>query len=111
MSYSAIVGEQQQMSQYHSPSPHRVALVFLQPLLFLHYSLVDSCAVFTINTLEVEDDTRMYQEPITQNTLFYGDNLKVLREHIQTHSVDLLYLDSLCYQKARYLKMQILHIR
>jgi len=35
----------------------------------------------------------MYQEPITQNTLFYGDNLKVLREHIQTHSVDLIYLD------------------
>lgn len=35
----------------------------------------------------------MYQEPITQNTLFYGDNLKVLREHFQTHSVDLIYLD------------------
>jgi len=39
----------------------------------------------------------MYQEPITQNTLFYGDNLKVLREHIQTHSVDLVYLDLLRY--------------
>ena len=27
------------------------------------------------------------------NTLFYGDNLPVLREHIATASVDLVYLD------------------
>jgi len=27
------------------------------------------------------------------NTLYYGDNLKVLREHIQSESVDLIYLD------------------
>jgi len=27
------------------------------------------------------------------NTLYYGDNLKVLREHIPTDSVDLIYLD------------------
>ncbi len=30
---------------------------------------------------------------MTTNTLFYGDNLKVLRDHIPTASVDLVYLD------------------
>ena len=28
-----------------------------------------------------------------KNLLFYGDNLKVLREHIKDGSVDLIYLD------------------
>lgn len=27
------------------------------------------------------------------NTLYYGDNLKILREHIDGSSVDLIYLD------------------
>jgi site-specific DNA-methyltransferase (adenine-specific) len=27
------------------------------------------------------------------NTLFYGDNLAILREHIADESVDLIYLD------------------
>ena len=31
--------------------------------------------------------------PITDNTLFYGDNLPILREHIADESVDLIYLD------------------
>src|SRR5260370_36549171 len=31
--------------------------------------------------------------PITENTLFYGDNLIILREHITDESVDLIYLD------------------
>ncbi|MBN1286544.1 MAG: restriction endonuclease [Anaerolineae bacterium] len=31
--------------------------------------------------------------PVTENTLFYGDNLAVLREHIPGESVDLIYLD------------------
>lgn len=31
--------------------------------------------------------------PITENTLFYGDNLPILREHIADESVDLIYLD------------------
>src|SRR6266511_4273600 len=30
---------------------------------------------------------------VTTNTLFYGDNLDILREHIVTESVDLVYLD------------------
>src|SRR6476619_616767 len=30
---------------------------------------------------------------ITTNTLFYGDNLDILREYIATASVDLIYLD------------------
>lgn len=32
-------------------------------------------------------------KPITQNTLFYGDNLPILREHIPDESIDLIYLD------------------
>ncbi|MFN8456081.1 MAG: hypothetical protein U0401_15675 [Anaerolineae bacterium] len=30
---------------------------------------------------------------ISQNTLFYGDNLEILREYIPDASVDLIYLD------------------
>jgi site-specific DNA-methyltransferase (adenine-specific) len=32
-------------------------------------------------------------KPITRNTLFYGDNLPILREHLSDESVDLIYLD------------------
>ena len=32
-------------------------------------------------------------KPITQNTLFYGDNLPILREHISDETIDLIYLD------------------
>ena len=35
----------------------------------------------------------MSPQPITHNTLFYGDNLKVLREYIADESIDLIYLD------------------
>jgi DNA modification methylase len=35
----------------------------------------------------------MSPQPITQNTLYYGDNLKVLREYIPGESIDLVYLD------------------
>lgn len=31
--------------------------------------------------------------PITRNTLFYGDNLPILREYLPAESVDLIYLD------------------
>lgn len=31
--------------------------------------------------------------PITENTLFYGDNLPILREYVADESVDLIYLD------------------
>ena len=31
--------------------------------------------------------------PITNNTLFYGDNLPILRDYIASESVDLVYLD------------------
>jgi site-specific DNA-methyltransferase (adenine-specific) len=27
------------------------------------------------------------------NTLYYGDNLQVLQEHVRSESVDLIYLD------------------
>ncbi len=32
-------------------------------------------------------------QPITQNALFYGDNLDILREYVADSSVDLIYLD------------------
>jgi site-specific DNA-methyltransferase (adenine-specific) len=35
----------------------------------------------------------MTPKAITNNTLFYGDNLPILREHIADESVDLVYLD------------------
>lgn len=35
----------------------------------------------------------MSPKPITENTLFYGDNLQILREYIPDESVDLIYLD------------------
>ncbi len=35
----------------------------------------------------------MPPERITQNTLFYGDNLPILREYVLDESVDLIYLD------------------
>src|SRR5438105_9709281 len=34
-----------------------------------------------------------HMPPVTGNTLFYGDNLKVLRERVPSESVDLVYLD------------------
>jgi len=35
----------------------------------------------------------MVPKPISQNTLFYGDNLPILREYISDESIDLIYLD------------------
>ena len=35
----------------------------------------------------------MSPRPLTENTLFYGDNLFILREHIPSESIDLIYLD------------------
>ncbi len=35
----------------------------------------------------------MTAKAITENTLFYGDNLTILREHVADESVDLIYLD------------------
>jgi DNA modification methylase len=35
----------------------------------------------------------MSPQPVTENTLFYGDNLDILRQYIPDQSVDLIYLD------------------
>ncbi len=35
----------------------------------------------------------MSAQPINENTLFYGDNLAILREYVPDASVDLIYLD------------------
>src|SRR5437868_14021323 len=40
-----------------------------------------------------ETGETMSPKSITENTLFYGDNLFILREHILSESVDLVYLD------------------
>ena len=36
------------------------------------------------------------------NTLYYGDNLDVLKRHIQDETVDLIYLDPPFNSKATY---------
>ena len=35
----------------------------------------------------------MSPKPITENTLFYGDNLPILREHIADESANFIYLN------------------
>ncbi len=35
----------------------------------------------------------MTPQPITENTMFYGDNLDILRQYIADNSIDLVYLD------------------
>jgi site-specific DNA-methyltransferase (adenine-specific) len=35
----------------------------------------------------------MYQRTLTKNTLFYGDNLDILRQYVAAESIDLIYLD------------------
>ncbi len=39
---------------------------------------------------------------LSRNTLFYGDNLAILREHIADESVDLVYLDPPFNSNASY---------
>ena len=41
----------------------------------------------------MDTEESMLQKPIIENTLFYGDNLFILREHIPSESIDLIYLD------------------
>jgi site-specific DNA-methyltransferase (adenine-specific) len=42
--------------------------------------------------IKLHSDTQQSQ-PVTNNTLFYGDNLGVLRDYISSSSIDLIYLD------------------
>src|SRR5712675_320167 len=42
------------------------------------------------------------QKTPARNTLFYGDNLAILREHIGDESVDLIYLDPPFNSNASY---------
>ena len=44
----------------------------------------------------------MTTQPTPTNTLYYGDNLTVLRDHIPTESVDLVYLDPPFNSNASY---------
>ena len=45
----------------------------------------------------------MLPRPITENTLFYGDNLSILREHIPGESVGLIYFDLLFNSSWNYI--------
>ena len=42
------------------------------------------------------------QPPLVPNTLYYGDNLAILREHVPNESVDLIYLDPPFNSNASY---------
>ena len=44
----------------------------------------------------------MPPKPIAHNTLFYGDNLPILRDYIPSESVDLVYLDPLFNSNRSY---------
>ena len=44
----------------------------------------------------------MPRQHITENTLFYGDNLPILRDYIVDDSVDLIYLDPLFNSNRSY---------
>ena len=39
---------------------------------------------------------------MTKNTLYFGDNLKILRDNIRDETVDLIYLDPPFNSKANY---------
>ena len=39
---------------------------------------------------------------MAENTLYFGDNLKILRDHIRDKTVDLIYLDPPFNSKANY---------
>lgn len=54
---------------------------------------IDSIYQDETNRHQLSSKNRMTHKPITQNTLFYGDNLPILRDYIPTESVDLVYLD------------------
>ena len=41
----------------------------------------------------MDTEGNMSHKPMTESTLFYGDNLFILREHISSESIDLIYLD------------------
>ena len=53
-----------------------------------------------------ENDSKEYtdwiEEQMPHNTLYYGDNLKILMEHVLDNSVDLVYLDPPFNSKADY---------
>ena len=56
---------------------------------------------FCYTALEVIWKRGQRMKPITKNTLFYGDNLTILRDHITDESVDLIYLDP-PFNSSRY---------
>src|SRR5260221_9978135 len=60
----------------------------------LSHSIPPAIAAIIITTSTTcHEDCPMSPKPITENTLFYGDNLPIMREYIADESVDLVYLD------------------
>ena len=63
-------------------------MILYDPDEFLLYSHV----ILAIEKLQ-DTEGSVPRRPITENTLFYGDNLFILLEPIPDESVDLIYLD------------------
>ena len=53
-------------------------------------------------SLEPASVPQGYPNPPVVNPLYYGDNLRMLREHIADESVDLIYLDPPFNSNATY---------
>ena len=47
-------------------------------------------------------DAACFNWAVMTNTLYYGDNLDILREHVPDESVDLVYLDPPFNSNASY---------
>jgi hypothetical protein len=63
-------------------------------LLFINlYLSIDRHGAAVYHSRKREQESIMAPQPITENTLFYGDNLDILRQYLPDNSVDLIYLD------------------
>lgn len=76
-----------------------VGLVFLSPLSVCRFSDTLTFVIYS-SKMQMRLHKRLSEPPhlqrsrlVTANTLYYGDNLEVLRLHIKDESVDLVYLD------------------
>ena len=57
----------------------------------------DDCAIHVAG-----GDAGCFNWAVMTNTLYYGDNLDILREHVPDESVDLVYLDPPFNSNASY---------
>ena len=62
----------------------------------------DDCAIHVAG-----GDAVCFNWAVMTNTLYYGDNLDILREHVPDESVDLVYLDPPLLQLQRLLQRAV----